>query len=57
MDSETLRHTQLAYMTPVQDADYQYEKSGKVTDVYDESTLSNISIEGVDPSTWHSLRE
>lgn len=54
MNSRILRHTQRANMTPMQFASDLHAKSCKVADIYAESSLKDIFIEGVDPSICHS---
>lgn len=52
----TLRYVQLSNMAPQQYADDLIAKSCKVVDVYYESTLNDVFIEGFDAGTKHSLR-
>lgn len=56
MDSSILWCTEPVHMTPTQYADNLYAKSFKLTDVYYDAKLNNISIERVDNSICHSLR-
>lgn len=55
INSKILPYIQLAHMTPVQYANNYSAKSCKVADIYDESTLNNIFIQDVDPSTCYRL--
>lgn len=57
MDFSTLHYMQAAHMTPVQYAEKRNEIFCKVADVYSESTVNYIFIEGVDLSTCRSFRE
>lgn len=56
-DATILRYMQPTNMTSQQIADDLIAKSCKVADVYEQSTLNDVSIEGVDASIRHSLRE
>lgn len=57
MNFKFVSHTQPTNMTLMQYADAFSAKSCKVADVYDESTLNNISIEKVVSSICNSLRK
>lgn len=56
MNFANLRYTQPASINPVQYVHYVYAKSYKVADVYDEYTLPNIFVEGVDTSICHCIK-
>lgn len=57
MGSKILWYIQSTHMTSMQYSDGLYAKSCKVADVYDNYTSNDISVEGFDPSIWHSIRE
>lgn len=57
MEPLILHYTQPTSMTLKQYADDLYAKSCKVADVYDESTLNNSVVEGVDIFSCHSPRK
>lgn len=56
-DTAVLRYMQPANMTTQQYADVQLTNTCKVVDMYDESTLKDVFIGGMDLSIRHSLRQ
>lgn len=55
-DASILRNKQTSSLTTQQYTDDTIAKSCKVVDVYDESTLNDVILKGIDPSIRHSLR-
>lgn len=53
LDSKIYCHMRPAHMTAMQYANDPYAKSCKIVYVYEESTLNEIFIEGVDPTICH----
>lgn len=55
-DAAILRYMLPTNMFPLKYAEDLVAKSCKVTDVYEQETLNDVFIEGVDESIHHSLR-
>lgn len=57
MDFKNLRYIQPADMASIQYDNYLNAKSCEIKNVYDESTLNVIFIEGINSSICHSIQE